>query len=442
MEIIYLLLIIELSLLLMVMVFTSFDFTCPSFITLVMFTLSTVSLIINGDNWNVNFDLVTFLVLTFGLTVMVTVELSAMYYYRKKNIINQKNTFKIVSFETEWVKGSIVKTFILILSVLMMLIYIREIFSIGRGLNLNNMISVIGAVKASEYHTSTIATLCLRIGYALSNLYAFIFCHNVIISHQKVKQNLYLIASAVCGIVSSFYSGSRGMLMGSMIAFGFYFIIFSRISHGWREIKIRKYLKYIVPAMVLFIGFFFFSRNAVKNREYTTGVFEYITYYLGNSQQLLNLSITNSYGAFPDIYSIPGAYTFQFFYNELDGIGIISLPEKISSRFLRLNLYSKGNVYTMFGEPYNDFGFFGMLIYVAVFYWIFSYFYYKYIRYWENTEKGKDVLLVFGSQYYLVFFTFYLAPTIWLKIQTLVTIIIILITYKFIRKYRIIIGKR
>ena len=91
MEIIYLLLIIELSLLLMVMVFTSFDFTCPSFITLVMFTLSTVSLIINGDNWNVNFDLVTFLVLTFGLTVMVTVELSAMYYYRKKNIINQKN---------------------------------------------------------------------------------------------------------------------------------------------------------------------------------------------------------------------------------------------------------------------------------------------------------------------------------------------------------------
>ncbi len=441
MELLYLLLLIEFGLLLIVTVTTTFDFISPSFITLTMFTISTVCVIFNSGSWNIDFKITTFGIIAIGLTVMVLVELSVKNYYKKSSFYNYDG-FKVVSSEPAWVRGYILKDIILVSSILMMFIYVREVHNIGQNLSLNNMISEIGAVKASELHTSTIATLCLRIGYALSNLYAFIFCHNIIISKQKLKKNAYLLISAVCGVIASFYSGSRGMLMGSIIAFLFYFIIFMRISKGWKEIKIKKYLKYIIPIIIIFIAFFYFSRNAVKNREYTSGPIEYISYYLGNSQQLLNLSINNGNKAFPNIYNLPGVYTFQFLYNELSGFGIVSLPEKISSRFLRLNSFTQGNVYTMFGEPYHDFGFIGMLLYIAIFYWIFSYFYYKYIRNWKNTKKSKGVFLILGTQYYLIFFTFYLAPTIWLKIQTIITIFIILLVFKIIKRYRITLGRR
>ena len=97
---------------------------------------------------------------------------------------------------------------------------------------------------------------------------------------------------------------------------------------------------------------------------------------MGNSQQLLNLAVENTEIPFPIDNGLLGLYTFQFFYNELDRMGLVSLPERISSGFLYLNksMLIRGNVYTLFGEPYNDFGFAGMIAYVAVFYFIFSHY--------------------------------------------------------------------
>ncbi len=436
MELVFLVLIWEIVLLLVIILDTAFDYTCPSFITLTMFLLSTISLILNYQNWNVTFSLKTCLILICALTNLVLIEMFVRNYHRKNVNYREDGGFTKVIEESPWITDGVMKSIILVSSLLMMVIYIKEIGSIGSSLNLTTMISAIGAVKQSEYHTSTIATLCLRIGYALAGLYGFIFCHNVIVAHDKVRKNVYLLISMFAGVVSSFYSGSRGMMVGTIFSFIFYFIIFSRIVRGWKEFNIKKYLKYIIPVGILFIIVFYFSRSIVKNREYTSGIIEYITYYLGNSQQLLNLAVENTAIPFPSDNGLPGLYTFQFLYNELDGLGLISLPERISSGFLYLNRNTlvSGNVYTLFGEPYNDFGFIGMIVYVALFYFIFSHYYYRYIRYWRNTQKSKIILLIYGTQYYLVFFTFYLAPTIWVKLQTFATIIIVLIAYQFFRK--------
>lgn len=442
MELVFILFVWEIVLLMIVLLMTSFDFTCPSFITLTMFTLSTFSLIMNYQNWGVVFSFKALLIMGCGLTTLVIVEAFTKKIYERANCYRDNGGFIIVIEEKIWVKDAAMKCLILVSSVVMMLFYIKEVKAIGRNLNLSAMISAIGAVKQSEYHTSTIATLCLRIGYALSNLYGFIFCHNVILSHDKVRKNIYLLIAMVTGVISSFYSGSRSMMLGVIFAFIFYIVTFSRISIGWREFKIKKYMKYIIPVLILFIVVFYFSRSIVKNREYTSGIFEYITYYLGNSQQLFNLSLDYPNSAFPIKSNLPGLYTFQFLYNELAGLGLVSLPNTISSGFMYLGsaTVTRGNVYTLFGEPYHDFGFVGMLIYVALFYSIFAHYYYKYIRHWKNSLKSRSVLLIFGSQYYLVLFTFYLAPTIWIKMQTLATIIIVLFVYKFFMRCRFRIG--
>lgn len=438
MDLVFLLFIWEIILLMMVLLITSFDYTCPSFITLIMFSLSTFSLIMNYRNWRITFNVKTFMIIVCGLSTMVIVESFVKRYHMKKNDVLADDGFYIITYEEPWINDGIMKCLILVSSILMMVIYIREVKTIGRSLNLSTMISSIGAVKQSDYHTSTIATLCLRIGYALSNLYGFVFCHNVVVSHEKIKKNSYLLVSMVAGVASSFYSGSRSMMLNVIFAFIFYFVIFLRITRGWKKIDVKKYLKYIIPAIVLFVTIFYFSRSIVKNREYTSDIFEYITYYLGNSQQLLNIAVENTSIAFPIKSYLPGLYTFQFLYNEMAGMGLVSLSDSISSQFMQLGSGTlvRGNVYTLFGEPYHDFGLIGMLIYVMLFYFIFSHYYYKYIRHWKNKLKSKRVLLIFGSQYYLVLFTFYLAPTIWIKLQTIATIIIVLSVYQFFMKYR------
>lgn len=439
---IFVVLIAELILLITVIILTAFDYTCPSFITLIMFILSTISYIYNFENWNVELNGMTVVIMISGLFTVVFVEALVRDNYLKRYNNKENHGFLRVESEEPWVKDRIMKWLIFISSILMMLIYVREVRTIGHSLNLANMISSIGAVKNSEYHTSALATICLRIGYAMANLYAFIFCHNVILSHESFIKNVYLLISAVAGVVSSFFSGSRSLMFGTIFSFIFYYIIFNRVKKGWKEVKIGKYLKYIIPVMVLFLAIFYVSRSIVKNREYNTSAIDYITYYLGNSQQLLNLSTF-----YDNVFNIeskyPGLYTFQFLYNELSGFGLVSLPTRVSSPFLNLDtgVLTRGNVYTLFGEPYHDFGLIGMLVYVALFYFIVSHYYYKYIRYWNNRPKSKKVLLLFGTQYYFVLFTFYLAPTIWIKIQTIVTMVIVLIAYKVLTKWRFKISK-
>lgn len=438
MKLIALLLLWEVALLLITIVNTSFDYTSPTFISLTMFILSTMSYVLNFDRWDVTFYDETLIVMVFGLTTMVLVESLVKSYYDKKN-----NGFCVVEYEKAWINNGTMKFFILVSSLMMMLIYILDVNRIGARINISDMISVIGAVKQSEYHTGFIATICLRVGYALSNVYGFIFCHNTIISKQKLHKNLYLLLSMLAGIISSFYSGSRGMMLGTIFGFIFYLIVCSRINKGWKEIKLRKNMKYIIPAIISFFLIFFISRNVVKNRQYSSSLFEYITYYLGNSQQLLNLALKDTKIPFPIESNLPGLYSFQFLYNELSNLKLVSIPSHISSQFMHLGggITQRGNVYTIFGEPYHDFGFVGMLLYVSTFFYFFCYFYYKYIRYWNNTKKNKRVLLVFGSQYYLIFFTFYLAPTIWIKVQTLVTILISIIVYTIVTKYKFVLRK-
>lgn len=439
MALVIILFIIEFLLLMFVVISTSFDYTCPSFLTLIMFSLSTLSLVYNHANWDVRFHFTTFAIIVCGLLTLVLVDLSVSSRYQKLRELRKDSGFEKVESERPWVNDGAMKTIILVSSVLMMLLYLRDVRSIGRLLSSTSLLSSIGAVQQSEFHTGAIATICLRIGYALSNLYAFIFCHNVILSRQKIRKNLYLLVAMLTGVVSTFFSGSRSLLLGTVFAFIFFLITFSRIRGGWKEIKINRYLKYIIPAGIIFILVFYGFRNVIKNRQYSVGLLDYITYYIGNSQQLLNVATQDLSAAWPISGSYPGLYTFQFLYNELAGYRILSVPTHISSNFMRMGgsgVLTRGNVYTLFGEPYHDFGFIGMLVFVALFYYIFCHFYYKYIRNWHNREKNKRVLLVFGSMYYYIVLTFYTTPTVWFKIQTIISLIIVVIAYRFFTKCR------
>ena len=221
MGLVYLLLLWEFVLLVLVMVITSFDYTCPSFLTLVMFTISTLSLAFNQWKWNVEFHFMTFLIISSGLATVVLVDAIISDRFRKLRGQRDDGGFEVVKDEKPYVSGNVMKMIILFSSLLMMLLYLRDVRSIGNAFSIGSLISSIGAVQ-QERHMGAVATICLRLGYALSNLYAFLFCHNVLVSHEKIRKNIYLLIAMFAGIISTFFSGSRSLLLGVIFAFLFY----------------------------------------------------------------------------------------------------------------------------------------------------------------------------------------------------------------------------
>ena len=76
-----------------------------------------------------------------------------------------------------------------------------------------------------------------------------------------------------------------------------------------------------------------------------------------------------------------------------------------------------GNVYTIFGPSYHDFGFAGTMVYTAVFYAVFNFFYYKCFRYGIYIAKSHSALV--------------------LKLQTLLEMAVIVVLYKYIPRIKI-----
>lgn len=75
MSYLYWLLIVEVSLLILSCCVTSMDFTSPSFITVIVFIIATLSIIYNKVYWRVTFTKETFLLVSLGLFTIVFVEM-------------------------------------------------------------------------------------------------------------------------------------------------------------------------------------------------------------------------------------------------------------------------------------------------------------------------------------------------------------------------------
>lgn len=436
MSYLYLLLIVEVVLLLIIAIVTKADFTSPGFITLFMFILSTLCVIWNEDYWRVQFTYKTFKIISSGLFIIVFVEILV-------SMIAASNSKRVWSDREDYAKTKeydipvLTQVFFSIIFTAMTLVYIIAIVRAGGN---SSLLANIGAVhNDTEIEVGTIPTICIRILRLSAFPFLFFFINNVLRCKGKILKNILLLVPVLDSLIAVFFSGVRSTFMYYIIAAIFYSVMLTRFQNGWKQVKLRKYLKHIIFFGGAFIFLFIASRSIVKNREYQTSGIEYLTFYLGSPIHLFNKIVDRTYMAFPTFYTdIPGAHTFKLFYHEMYKFGFID--QKVEdTRFVYVGgSYSGGgNVYTFFGPSYHDFGLIGMLVYVAIFYLIFNYIYYKCFRYNSSICKNIPWLVLFGAYYHYVFMTFYSALTCQFKLQTILEMMILVIIFKELPKLKI-----
>lgn len=436
MNYLYLLLITEIVFLLIHMAATKLDFTSPGFVTLALFILSTVCVIWNEDYWDVEFHPLTYWLVTAGLAVAIGVELiiKLLFQIQKRRVwIDQQKFIEFKGYQI-----SVPVQFVsAILFTGMMVVYIVAIVRAGGS---DDLLTNIGVVHNDvEIEVGTLPTICIRILRLEAFVYLYFFVCNVFICRQRFAQNALLLVPVLAAWTAIFFSGVRSTFVYYFLAVIFYAIMLRRFKKGWHTVKLRKYIKYIVIFGGAFVLLFIATRTIIKNHEFKSTGLEYITFYLGSPLHLLNKILEDTTQAFPTHYNdILGAHTFRLFYQELFKFGLMDTKVE-ETYFVAVGggYYGGGNVYTIFGPPFHDFGFAGTMVYTAIFYGVFDFIYYKCFRYGIRIARSHSVLIVYGAYYYLVLMSYYGTLTAQLKLQTLLEMAVIVILYKYIPRIKI-----
>lgn len=432
----YLLMTIKIILLLFVVKYTHMDFTSPSFITILMFLISTLCIIWNEDYWEVSFLPQTCFVVAGGLLLIVFLELLIKNIYYKKNVWLDKDIYANavpIYFDT------VVKLLFFTMTTLMTAIFVFSVIRAG-GVNYGSVFDAISIVHVDdEVSTGILGIICARMMRLITYPCLFFFTFNVFLCGEQLKKNLWLILVILESFIVIFFSGVRSTYLYYIFAGFFYTIMLQRFKNGWRKVDIKKYIKPVIFLGSAFLAIFLGSRTIVKGHDFTSTGLEYITFYLGSPLHLFNKIIDNTTAAFPTNYTnIIGAHTFKWLYQEFYKFGLMdTYIEATNFNYVGGGFYGGGNVYTMFAYTLHDFGYFGMYICILFLYYIFISIYYKRFRYCDYIGGQITRLMVFGSFYHIIFMTFYGILVSQLKLQTIFETIIMIFVFRYLPKIRI-----
>ena len=402
------------------------DILSPSIITSFMFLLAVYSIYINFNKWNVNLSIDTFLIVSIGLTVIVVVELFFKYLcQRNKDETNED--FFIPTIPLYKLKK------IYLLCFLSLFLFTKSVFELANQIGVTGLLGI-GAVKDStQVNIRGIPLIAFDLCFYTGFVFIYLFLVNYIYGKKKFD---YLIPVCV-GIIAVVVRGARILLLQYITSGIFITIILISKKNNNKMKKISfKMLMKIIIIIILFLILFYNLREIVKGRKNDTIFIDYITYYVGSPLYLFDKVIEDS----TDIYlghKYFGACTFTNFYQTLYHLKVLKYNVSGLS-FKTIVLKDRklsGNEFTIFMRPYIDFGFLGMIIFIAAFYGFFSYIYYRKILYKPISTKNNLWLLYYSIFFYQIVMSFYLCFTCQdFRPQIIFFLIYIFLLYKYIYK--------
>jgi oligosaccharide repeat unit polymerase len=244
-----------------------------------------------------------------------------------------------------------------------------------------------------------------------SYTYSVVVFYNVLVCGESLRKHWKIVIVLILSIINAFFSGQRSSAIGLIIAF----LVAAKICLYYkdkleRNRLMKKFRKKLVNLSIIILALFFLSASAVKNRENETQFADYMTYYFGSTTALMGRIVEKPYICHTPFRGYFGEKTFMgfwdFMYNsgfvkkkhcdrEWINMGDVKIPERA------------GNEYTFFCAPYIDFGFGGTLIFIAFFYWMFSYLYYKKIYGHKMSNEIIAKIAIYIFLYVMVCMSFY-----------------------------------
>lgn len=400
---IYLLLAVTMALFLIAFYSSGEDILSPGVIVCLMWTFSTICAIYNIDNWGVNIHFSTICVIALGL-ISVLFGVFIGRYSRKIRWCSKSKKLSEVYEISEIHVNYTVAYLILAIDFLTVIWQFRWLMASGGGGDWLSMMAQYRQTSASWDTDSVLKPSLLANLEIMLSVSAYVFPYvgiNNIVSGSKDKRNIILIFPAVLFAIDKLLNAGRGdilILIGAII-FAVYICVQRR--SGWKRKVSRRFIKYLVVALVLVVVFFSYTRIIV-GRTNQSGILEYVTTYAGGSVQLFDLFLHDP----PEASSIWGKETFGKLINLLGSrFGIDDWVYVRHSEFRLSNGVNIGNVYGAFRKYMYDFGYPGVVVLsmlVGIFY---SYLYKRIQKDGIQSNDGFD---------WKVIFYMYMAPSLFM----------------------------
>ncbi len=392
MEYLVLLFITEIFFLMISYFSTGRDILRPINVMLGMFCLSTFIALLNVFNWNIVYSWRSYFILSTGLLVALMADVFAYKKNDKKAIVS-KRELKKIDISTYKIY------FIILVELVILFLYYREIRRLAildgyvDGANLlwhfRNITSY-----TSEESLRGIISLLIKFIDAVAYVLSFVLINNLF--SKKIKKSEVVLFS----IPILLFAGK--VLMSSarmeLLRWGAYSFVVSYILYkykvGWDKNTTKRYVTkglILIPVVLLL----FYYASSIIGRSTTRSMFDYISTYAGGSIQHFNQYIDS-----PTTTEHFGEETFPAVYTMFKRIGLTDYSRPVHLEMRQLGV-TQGNVYTFFRRPYNDFGYFGMLIFTFILIFFFSNVYSKF-KYKHNSYRNDCVIIFYSYLFYWI----------------------------------------
>ncbi len=374
---------------------TGKDILRPINVMLAVFLLSATFTLLNVKNWNIEYSSKAYFVLTSGLITALIADyiFYSKYIYKKSNSLQKEREIKpIIVKNWKIVLLSIVELGILFL-------YYKEIKRLAildgyiPGANLlwhfRNITSYTGEESLNGF-----VSILIKFVDAVAYIITFIIINNLLSKKVKLKKMyIYFFPIVIFTIKVLMASGRQELLRWGAYALLTSYILY-KFKVGWQKNITFKYFKKIIIIVPLALLLFYYATNII-GRGTTRTIFQYISTYVGGSIQHFNQFIED-----PIVLEHFGEETFPGVYSFLHKFGLTDYTRIVHLEMRRLGI-TQGNVYTFFRRPYNDFGFFGMVIFTFAVIGFFSRNYSR-IRYKNDSYKTDYNIIVYSYLFYWI----------------------------------------
>lgn len=369
-----------------------FDYLSPGFVTIFFFLISTMLLKFEESNWDIEISPKSYAILTVGLLFVVISDLTAkkvriaLHKYNLKSIVD----FPVIEERT----NNNLRKFLVLVSLVLFVIYAREILRVGGALGVSGLFAIGAANNAfnmADERLSTVAKLAIQFNYLIPFPYIWIFVYNFY-KRTLFRKNIINLIPVFCGIFTAFLSSNRHNALRFVFAFVFIALVFykQRIETVVNDKQRKKILKISVVLVLGFLIFFYLAKDVVKISLHSISIVEYVIYYLSSSVVIFSKFLENP-GTIMRAPLYFGDYSFDGFYATLARWGIIenyTLPSRSHVIIGGSSGIRTGNIFTFFSKPYQDFGIIGMIVMTVIIFFIASYIYYHVVS--KKTISIKD----------------------------------------------------
>lgn len=256
-----------------------------------------------------------------------------------------------------------------------------------------------------------VAAYLYEVNFGSALVLSYLLARNLIAHVRGTKA--YVVLAYVVSTVTLLSCGSRSVALTSLFSFTVIYIILKQKYAGVTSIsgmKVRSFGR-ILLAFVLFAVVFLFSLDFIGRGDSTDNwsspskVFYAFSIYLG--APLKNFDLAVAAGRQPT--TCFGENTFNHLYQTLDKFHITQgcvNTESAQSTFEILGQWFLGNVYTVFDNMYNDFGFIGTLVLLAL-YGFFLQWVFEYVVARPERDSIPFFMIYYGYMGYQIIFSFF-----------------------------------